>query len=286
MTNEEIVILIQQGQKEYCTELWERVSRLINMMIGKYAERRILPPDIEKEDLLQCGYFAMLAAVKAYNPNKEYKFNTYLNLHVKNTVNTAINHGKRNTSTDDNIKVYSYNVNVSGDDGEETERLELMQDESTLYEYEALELSDIQKHVWEAVAELPERQGEVIRRYYLSGETLKEIAEDKGVAVENIRVRKNQGLQMLRKNRWLRSFYREYTQEPYINTPLYFSYWRTSPERYAIEKDLYNRRQSGEYISYGRERVIIDKAQAEYLQKIQEEQRNRKYSRVSNVSGD
>ena len=286
MSNEELAVLIKQGHTELYTELWERVNRLIGMMILKSTKHRILPPDIDKEDLLQCGYFAMLAAVKAYDKDKNFKFNTYLNLHVKNTVNTAINHGKRKTSTDDNIKVYSYNVNVSGDDGEETERLELMQDEKSLYEYEALELSDIQQHVWEAVAELPERQGEVIRRYYLSGETLKEIAEDKGVAVENIRVRKKQGLQMLRKNRWLRSFYREYTQEPYINTPLYFSYWRTSPERYAIEKDLYNRRQSGEYISYGRERVIIDKAQAEYLQKIQEEQRNRKYSGVSNISGD
>lgn len=286
MSNEELAVLIQQGHTELYTDLWERVNRLIGMMILKSTKHRILPPDIDKEDLFQCGYFAMLAAVKAYDKDKNFKFNTYLNLHVKNTVNTAINHGKRKTSTDDNIKVYSYNVNVSGDDGEETERLELMQDEKSLYEYEALELSDVQKHVWEAVAELPERQGEVIRRYYLERESLTDIAKDKGLSVTNIQQRKNQGLQMLRKNRWLRSFYREYTQEPYINTPLYFSYWRTSPERYAIEKDLYDRRQSGEYISYGKERVIIDKAQVEYLQKIQEEQRNRKYSRVSNISGD
>ncbi|MDE7390172.1 MAG: sigma-70 family RNA polymerase sigma factor [Lachnospiraceae bacterium] len=271
MNNEEIVILIQQGQKEYCTERWERVSKLINMMIGKYAERRILPPDIEKEDLLQCGYFAMLSAVKAYDKDKTFKFNSYLSFHVKNAVNTAINHGKRNTSTVD-IKEFSYNKTVSGDDGEETELLELMQDESTLYEYEALELSDIQKHVWEAVAELPERQGEVIRRYYLEGASLTDLAKEKGVAVSNIQQRKNQGLQMLRKNRWLRSFYKEYWSEPYINIQLYFSYWRTSPEKYAIEKDIYDRRQLGEYISYGKEQVIITAAKAECLEQLQEQQ--------------
>ena len=286
MSNEELAVLIKQGHTELYSDLWERVDKLIGMIILKSTKHRILPPDIDKEDLLQCGYFAMVAAVKAYNPNKEYKFNTYLNWHVKNTVNIAINHGKRKTSTDDNIKVYSYNVNVSGDDGEETERLELMQDENSLYEYEALELSDIQKHVWEAVAELPERQGEVIRRYYLEHESLTDIAKDKGLSVTNIQQWKSQGLQMLRKNRWLRSFYREYTQEPYINTQLYFSYWRMSPEKYAVEKDLCDRRQSGEYISYGKERVIIDKAQAEYLQRVQEEQRNRKYSGVSNISTD
>ncbi len=249
MDNEEIVILIQQGHTELYGELWERVSRLIGKIILKSTKHRILPPDIDKEDLLQCGYFAMLAAAKAYDPNKKYKFNSYLNLHVMTAINTAINHGRRNATNGDNIKMCSYNVNVSGEDGEETELLQLIKDENTLYEYEPLELSDIQKHVWEAVAELPERQGEVVRRYYLGGETLKAIAEDKGVAIENIRVRKNQGLQMLRKNKWLRNFYKEYYSEPYINTPLYLSYWKTSPERYAAQKDIYDRRQSGEYIS-------------------------------------
>ena len=37
--------------------------------------------------------------------------------------------------------------------------------------------------------------------------------------------------------------------------------------------DIYNRRQAGEYISYGKEQVILDKAKAEYLQKSQDRAR-------------
>ena len=277
MDNEEIVILIQQGHTELYTDLWERASRLIGMIILKSTKHRILPPDIDKEDLLQCGYFAMLAAVKAYNPDKNYKFTSYLNLHVKTAINTAINHGRRNATNDDNIKMCSYNVNVSGEDGEETELLQLIKDENTLYEYEHLELTDIQQYVWKAVSELPERQGEIVRRYYLERESLTHIAEDKGVSVQNIQERKRQGIQMLRKNRELREFYREYSDDLYTSKPLYLSYWKTSPERYAIEKDIYTRRQSGEYISYGTEQIILDRAAAEYEEQLKMGQNKMKY---------
>lgn len=87
MTNEELAILIQQGNKELCTQLWERVRKLIVMLIEKYTKNWVLPNDIDKEDLLQCGYFVMLAAVKAYDPNKKYKFSSYLSYHVRNIVN-------------------------------------------------------------------------------------------------------------------------------------------------------------------------------------------------------
>ena len=105
-----------------------------------------------------------------------------------------------------------------------------------------MELTDIQQYVWKAVSELPERQGEIVRRYYLERESLTHIAEEKGVSVQNIQERKRQGIQMLRKNRELREFYREYSDDLYTSKPLYLSYWKTSPERYAIEKDIYNRR--------------------------------------------
>ena len=83
MTNEELAVLIQQGHTELYTELWERVNRLIGMMILKSTKHRILPPDIDKEDLLQCGYFAMLAAVKAYDKDKNFKFNRSFRFIIK-----------------------------------------------------------------------------------------------------------------------------------------------------------------------------------------------------------
>ena len=150
-----------------------------------------------------------------------------------------------------------------------------MQDENSLYEHEPLEVSDLQAHVWQAVAELPERQQEVIRRYYLQGTSLTDIAKEKGVAVSNIQQRKNQGLQMLRRNRKLRSFYNSCIRSAYLDTSSYDFYWLRSPERYVIEKDIYERRQQGEYISYGKEQAIISAAKSEYLKGSEEQQRHR-----------
>ena len=262
MTNEELAILIQQGNKEPCTQLWERVRKLIVMLIEKYTKNWVLPNDIDKEDLLQCGYFVMLAAVKAYDPNKKYKFSSYLSYHVRNIVNRTVTNGR---NTDTNVKIISCNMTVSGNDGDETELLELIPDKNTLYDYEQLEATEIQRLVWQAVSDLPQRQREVIQRYYLKNESLSDIARYKGTSVENIRVIKEQGLKLLRQNRALKAFYREYSSEPFVFTPFYLSYWKTSPERYAVEMDIYNRRQAGEYISYGKEQVILDKAKAEYL---------------------
>ncbi len=271
MTNEELVLLIQQGHKEYCSELWGQVRKLIHKLIFEHSKKRILPNDIEHEDLHQCGYFAMLAAVKAYNPDKSYKFNTYLEYHIKNTINEAVNHGKRLGQNIPTVKVYSYNKTIAGVDGEETELIDFIKDENSEYEYEPLEISDLQAHVWKAVAELPERQQEIIRRYYLQGTSLTDIAKEKGISVENIRTRKKQGLQMLRKSKDLRAFYREYLQEPYFRRDLYLPYWSISPERYAVEKDIHERRQQGEYISYGKEQVLMSAAKAEYSEQVQEQ---------------
>lgn len=271
MTNEDLVLLVRQGHKEYCSKLWEQVRKLIHKLIIQHSKKRILPNDIEHEDLHQCGYFAMLAAVKAYNPDKGYKFNTYLEYHVKNAINEAINHGKRVGQNIPTIREYSYNTTIAGDDGEETELIDLMEDETAKYGYEPLEVSDLQAHVWQAVAELPQRQQEIIRRYYLQGISLTDIAKEKGVSVENIRTRKNQGLQMLRRNRDLRTVYGDYIRNACFDVPSYEFYWLRSPEKYVIEKDIHERRQKGEYISYGKEQVLISAAKAKYLEQVQEQ---------------
>ena len=38
------------------------------------------------EDFIQCGYFAMLEAVEAYNPEKGYKFTSYMTFKYKKQI--------------------------------------------------------------------------------------------------------------------------------------------------------------------------------------------------------
>lgn len=96
------------------------------LIIFKHLKGRILPNSINEEDILQCGYFALLAAVKAFKSG-EYKFTTYLNYSVQNAINEAINGKSRRPSEH---KEVSYNQRIKNADSEDIEMWELMKDET------------------------------------------------------------------------------------------------------------------------------------------------------------
>lgn len=61
-------------------ELWEAVKRLLYQMAWKF---HLSHEGTELEDLRQECYFAFLRAVKAYKPEKGYRFNSYLSYAFK-----------------------------------------------------------------------------------------------------------------------------------------------------------------------------------------------------------
>lgn len=76
MTNEELAVLAKCGDQGAALQLWKQVQRLVR----NKAYRR-LPEDghtsrIELDDLMQAGYIAMMAAVKDFNTESGYAFNT------------------------------------------------------------------------------------------------------------------------------------------------------------------------------------------------------------------
>lgn len=78
MTNEEMTEAIQAGHHEYIPDLWKRCQKII---YRKAVRFKALHENCKQEieDLVQCGYFAMITAIKYYEPNKDIKFLTYLN---------------------------------------------------------------------------------------------------------------------------------------------------------------------------------------------------------------
>lgn len=267
MINEELVQLIKQGNKCYYATLWEQTSRLIYKLIYKHGAKRKLPNDIEFDDILQCGYFAMVNAVNAYNPEKDLKFNTYLEFQVMNAIQLTIDRGQRKSLNTPRLQEYSYNQTVSNQDGEEVEIIYLMQDKNSPKIYESTELTDLQERVWQAVAELPKKLQEIITRYYFKGENLPTLAEKLDISVETVRQKKRQGLRLLQQNRALKQLYNNYDRHYHHRySDITTSLWKCSPESYAIMQDIAERRQKGEYISYGKEQAIFLIAFTEYMQ--------------------
>ncbi|MDL2225074.1 sigma-70 family RNA polymerase sigma factor [Eubacteriales bacterium OttesenSCG-928-M02] len=93
MTNEELVERIKAGEEEHMQELWERVERLIRMLMGRQYWRkreRCEQAGVVEEDLQQEGYFVFLDAIKSYDPNKGHRFTAYLTHHISNHVTRAL----------------------------------------------------------------------------------------------------------------------------------------------------------------------------------------------------
>jgi len=90
MTNEELVLLIQQGDNGLLPQLWEQVRRFVVMMARRHYEKFENKHGCELDDLIQSGYFGLLAAIKYYKPEKGLKFISYLELNLKTAFNEAM----------------------------------------------------------------------------------------------------------------------------------------------------------------------------------------------------
>lgn len=254
ITLEELATAAQCGNMEVMPLLWEKTERLIKKLILKAINKRILPNYVDEEDVLQCGYFALLAAVRAFKSNG-LKFTSYLTYSVQNAVNECINGGSRRQSK---IKEVSYNQPVKDNDGDDVELLELIEDKSAELEvYEPLELTDTQRIVIEAVDALPQRQRDVIRLHYFHDMSLKDIAEAQNCCMSNIQQIEHHAFRELRKNKKLRALHKQTGAMNFIRG---IDYYHTSPEYFnAIRaaRELERRLLQDSSLSYGKRQAQI-----------------------------
>ena len=77
MTNEELVALIQAGERDRLPELWDRVERFVasraNRLLIAMGDRAAVH-GLEYGDLYNSGYFALVDAVERYDPAKGMQF--------------------------------------------------------------------------------------------------------------------------------------------------------------------------------------------------------------------
>lgn len=152
MTNEELAVQIQLGASDLYAELWEQVKKLMTKILFKEFSTYTLPNYINQEDMVQELYFALCKAVQAYDDTKPYKFTSYLTYSIKSVIQSKF---RKKTFSET-----SYNITV--DESEETELLDFIADSTSTKDFENLELTDLQQKVRQAIADLPENNGEYI----------------------------------------------------------------------------------------------------------------------------
>lgn len=74
-TNEQLALACQAGDKQAIAQLWEQTKALIRSWCYHYYERgrdRCDACGVELADLQQEGFLALLDAVQAFEPEREY----------------------------------------------------------------------------------------------------------------------------------------------------------------------------------------------------------------------
>lgn len=272
MTNEELAVQIQLGAANLYSELWEQVKKLMIKILFNYLASYKLPNYIDKKDMVQELYFALCKAVQAYDDTKPYKFNTYLDYHIRKVI-------RSNIGTKAAAEV-SYNITVDGD--EETELLDFIADNTKANDFQKVELSDLQQEVRQAVARLPEDKAEVIDLHFLQGVSYQSISNQKGCSQPLIAEKGRKGLQLLRQDKSLRLSYVDMRQHQRGKDWLIESaerMWKYSPEYLTAKAQLDERRTNGEYISYGTEQTLLAAQRTRYIENyIRERQNNSVYA--------
>lgn len=260
MTNEELAIQIQLGRTEYYNELWANCRKLLYKILRSKTKSLPLPNYINQEDLEQEMYFALCKAAQAYDDTKPYSFNTYLNYSVMNVL--------REILPDMRIRETSYNQTATDSEGNETEFIDLMADEYAAERFENVELTDLQRQVRQAVAELPDNERQAITLHELRGITYAQIAEKSGLSTEMVRERSRKGLRILRRNKELFNLYGEFERhysKDEINYIKAQSLWQHSEKRRAVINSIEQRKSQGEIITRAAELIILQRAENKYI---------------------
>lgn len=157
MSNEELVALIQAGDRDRIVELWHQVRR----MVYKQAARWAGLGGTTIEDLTQAGFIAMLRAVDSYDPSRGTKFSTHLFLRLRAELSAATGWSSKTARLDPLQSAVSLDAPLT--DEEDATLADFIPDPAAAAEMDGME---VRIGVAAILAELPEEQQRAVRGKY------------------------------------------------------------------------------------------------------------------------
>ncbi len=158
MSNEELVALIQAGDRDRIVELWHQVQR----MVYKQAARWAGLGGTTIEDMTQAGFIAVLRAVDSYDPSRGTKFSTHLFQRLRAELSAATGWSSKTARLDPLQNAISLDAPLTDDDDSDT-FADLIADPAA---EAAIEGMDVRLGVAEVLAELPEEQRKAVYDKY------------------------------------------------------------------------------------------------------------------------
>ena len=217
--NAALAALAAAGNSVALGQLWEINKSLLHRLFWKWygqPQNKAAADNagLTMEDFDQESFFAVQAAAKAYDPSKG-AFSTLLSYYVQKQIGDAVcgEHRMNKRLKDGRIVAISANpLNActsldapldSEDEGSGT-RGEIIEDPAASAAMQAAEdeiyTQELHAALEEALSKLPERYGNVLRRRYYEGKTVRAVGEEIGVSWERVRQMETKSLRMLNKD--------------------------------------------------------------------------------------
>lgn len=213
MTNEEMVIQYQGGNKQALEQLLEANKGFIHKVARKFYIGR--DHAIDQDDLIQEGRIGMIKAANKYKIDMDANFLSYAYYWIYQSIHRFMYPSRAKRESE--LKFVSLNVPV-GDEGE-TELGDILVDaaDELCGVEESIYHQELNKEIHAAINEvLNEQQKQVIFMRYgfnCNIHTLEQIGEVLGVTKERIRQVEVKSLRRLRTSKWGRIRMTEYNAE-------------------------------------------------------------------------
>lgn len=179
MTNEELVALIQAGERDRLPELWEQVERFVALQANRLLHAmgdRAAAHGLEYNDLYNSGYIALVAAADSYKPEADMQFIGWFAFYLKTAFAEAGGWRGRKQNPLNNSTSMDKPVGEEDDGGTVGD---FIPDPAAVQAFQDVEERQYQEQLHaaleRALGTLEDDEEAVIRAQYYQGRTLEEI---------------------------------------------------------------------------------------------------------------
>lgn len=203
MSNEELVIEIQNGAAERMGELWDQVAGLV-----KWKARHIMTAlelrgnlcGVDFDDLVQSGYPAMVAAVESYSPEKG-AFSSWMMYQLQTAFAEATGYRTRRGQNEPLNNSLSLDKPLT-EEADSSLFGDFIPDRQATAVMDAVEDRQYREQLHNAMEKalkvIPGDYSEILRLRYYQGMTLEDAGRSLGISAEQARNRENKGIRRLR----------------------------------------------------------------------------------------
>lgn len=204
MSIDELAAAVQAGDNSKLCELWDKISGFVKWKASRTMTALELLNNayrVEFDDLYQSGYFAMLSALETYKPESG-PFLSWLVYYLQTAFAETAGYRTKQGRAENAAARLDAPLN---DDGQQSSLADLVPDHTAQEAFENIEEKEYQKQLHkaleDALEELPEKQGDVLRLRYFGKQTIGEAGGSLGVSAEQVRQMEQKGLRALRQSK-------------------------------------------------------------------------------------